>query len=105
MKYHLAVRSWVSGNGRRKMTLKRAVLFVVASTLIGAGAGVVIGLVLGRTMPGYYRSIFPGGHEPGFDPVAVGIGQGLAQGLAGGAVVGVLLVAIVAWHDVRTSSR
>lgn len=87
------------------MTLQRASLFVGASTLLGGIAGASIGSFLGRTMPGYYRGVFVTGSDPAFDPVAVGFGQGLTQGLAGGAAVGICLVAIVAWHDVRVSTR
>lgn len=83
------------------MRIRRAVLFVGGGALIGALVGVSVGFVLGRFLPGYYRSIFVRGDDPQFDPVAIGVGLGLTQGLIGGACIGLLLVAILAWHDVR----
>lgn len=56
---------------------------------------------MGTFNPGYYRAVFHSGQEPWFDPVSVGIGQGVGQGVAGGAGVGLALVAIFVWRDVR----
>ncbi|MFZ5830145.1 MAG: hypothetical protein ACOY3P_08655, partial [Planctomycetota bacterium] len=44
---------------------------------------------------------FTNGHEPGFDPVSVGIGQGLTQGTVGGMLVGLVIVALLCWREVR----
>lgn len=87
------------------MNLPRAVSVVVGSIVVGALAGAGVGFVLGKFLPDYYRNLLVHGREPGFDPLAVGIGQGLTQGLVGGALIGVVLVAILAWHDVRRGAR
>lgn len=78
----------------------RAVSTVVVTAALGGGAGTGIGWLLGTQMPNYYRSVFMGGSDPNFDPVAVGIGQGLTQGLAGGLVVGTAIVALLVWREI-----
>jgi hypothetical protein len=89
------------GGGRMNLAAIAAVATVVACTVLLAGVGAGIGWALGTCVPGYYRSVFPGGNDPRFDPVAVGVGQGLTQGAAGGVPVGLAVVAILAWRDVR----
>lgn len=83
------------------MTFTRAIAAVLATTLLLAAVGGGIGYALGRFAPGYYRSVFHGGNDPGFDPVSVGVGQGLTQGTAGGVVAGLVVVALLCWRDVR----
>jgi hypothetical protein len=87
------------------MSISRAVTTVVACSLIFSLLGGAAGYLLGKLMPGYYRGIFHGGASPYFDPVQVGLGPGVTQGLAGGAVIGLLIVALVAWHDARSGRR
>ncbi|MGL4462539.1 MAG: hypothetical protein ACRC1K_10310 [Planctomycetia bacterium] len=85
--------------------MNRAAMIAVATiafcTVLFAGLGGGVGWALGTYFPGYYRSVFRGGNEPWFDPVAVGVGQGLTQGVAGGVVVGLAVVAILAWRESR----
>lgn len=77
---------------------------IVFLTAIGGGVlGVVVGALLGRFVPGYYRSVFARGDAPDFDPVAVGIGQGLTQGVGFGALVGCVLVGLHYWYRSRES--
>jgi hypothetical protein len=83
------------------MTLGRAIAVIVACTLVIAGIGAGVGFALGSLVPGYYRSVFRGEREPGFDPIAVGLGQGLTQGTAGGVVTGLVVVALLCWREVR----
>ncbi|MGL4423296.1 MAG: hypothetical protein ACRCZF_21730, partial [Gemmataceae bacterium] len=83
------------------MTIKAAVTTVTVCTVLFAGIGAGIGWALGTYSPGYYRSVFHGGQEPWFDPVAVGVGQGLTQGVAGGVAVGLVVVALFLWADSR----
>lgn len=83
------------------MKITSSISTFVGCTLLGAGIGGGIGYALGKLAPGYYRSVFVGGNEPSFDPVAVGIGQGITQGAAGGIVVGLALVVLFIWRDVR----
>jgi len=78
-----------------------AVATVTACTVLLAGVGAGIGWAVGTYSPGYYRSVFRSGNEPWFDPVAVGVGLGLTQGVAGGVVVGLAVVAILTWREVR----
>jgi hypothetical protein len=84
------------------MSIGRAVASVAACTVVFSFFGATAGYLLGKLMPGYYRSVFYGGDSPSFDPVQVGVGQGLTQGAVGGAVIGLILVALVAWHGNRS---
>jgi hypothetical protein len=79
-----------------RMTVARGFTVIVASGIAFAIAGGLIGSTLGRSMPGYYRAVFPGGERPDFDPVQVGIGLGITQGLVAGLVVGSVVVLAVA---------
>lgn len=83
------------------MTVRIALATIVQCTLLVAAFGAVAGYTLGTLAPGYYRSVFRSGREPGFDPVRVGVGQGLTQGTAGGVVVGLAVVALLCWRDLR----
>ena len=83
------------------MTVRTALATVAASTALFAGIGGGVGWAIGTFNPGYYRAVFSTGREPWFDPVSVGIGQGVGQGVFGGAVVGLALVALFVWRDVR----
>ena len=84
-----------------RMTILGAVATIAGSTVAFAIIGAGVGWALGMYAPGYYRSVFQGGNEPWFDPVAVGLGQGLTQGVAGGVVVGLVVVALLIWRDSR----
>lgn len=83
------------------MSITRAIVTVLISVLLLAAIGAGIGGALGHFTPGYYRQIFRNGHDPQFDPLSVGIGQGLTQGVAGGVIVGLALVALLCWREVR----
>lgn len=83
------------------MTIPKAIVVVVTCALIVTAIGALMGGAIGAFVPGYYRSVFRGGHEPEFDPVAVGVGQGATQGIAGGVLVGMILVGIIAWRERR----
>jgi hypothetical protein len=79
-----------------RMTVARGFAIIVASGITFAIAGGLIGSTLARSMPGYYRAVFPGGERPDFDPVQVGVGLGITQGLMAGLVVGSVVVLAVA---------
>jgi hypothetical protein len=83
------------------MTIRAAIATIAACMGLLAGLGAGIGWAIGTYSPGYYRSVFPRGNEPWFDPVAVGVGQGLTQGVSGGVVVGLAVVTIFVWRDSR----
>jgi hypothetical protein len=86
------------------MTIRELLTLVFSSTLFFTGLGGGVGFLLGIFLPDYYRTIFRGGNEEGFDPLAVGIGQGLTQGLTAGAIVGVLLAVVLTWYRAKTFS-
>ncbi len=83
------------------MTVRDALVTIAASTALFAGIGGGVGWAMGTLNPGYYRAVFRTGQEPWFDPVSVGIGQGVGQGVAGGAFVGLVVVALFVWREVR----
>ncbi|MBM4030787.1 MAG: hypothetical protein FJ291_03280 [Planctomycetes bacterium] len=80
------------------MKLWTALLAVLAATLAGGLLGTGVGFAIGKLAPGYYREVFPGGRQPGFDPAALGVGLGLTQGLAAGLFVGLVVVIVVSWR-------
>jgi hypothetical protein len=84
------------------MAIGRAILTVAACSVLFSLLGGAAGYLLGTLIPGYYRGVFRAGDLRGFDPVQVGTGLGVSQGLMGGAVVGLILVALVAWHDAQS---
>jgi ABC-type Fe3+ transport system permease subunit len=83
------------------MTAKKALATVLVWTLTFACLGMLLGAVLGATVPQYYRSVFPNGDLPTFNPLQVGIGLGAAQGTILGAVLSVIVLALLAWRDNR----
>ena len=87
------------------MTWAKGILIVVATTAAGGLGGLAIGAALGAFVPGYYRLVFRSGNNPDFDPVAVGIGQGLTQGIASGVVIGLGVVAAIAWFKTKRVPR
>jgi hypothetical protein len=70
--------------------------------LVFAFGGGLVGLALGRFMPGYYRGIVSGGRMPDFNPTDVGIGLGSSQGIMVGVVVGGLVAMALAWKRRRS---
>jgi hypothetical protein len=86
------------------MQFGKAVAWIGLTSVIFAAIGALIGFLLGKAAPGYYRSVFGGGSDPLFDPVAVGLGQGLTQGLVLGAGVGLILVLSNWWKEAKLAS-
>lgn len=81
-------------------------LATVVGTAVGFGiAGTTIGAFLGKYTPGLFLSLLPYRDSEVFDPMEVGIGLGLVNGLAWGIVIGILVVAILSWREVRLSQR
>lgn len=85
------------------MTLTKALITVIVSAVVTALLGAAIGCLLGTFAPAYYQAtfFFAALDDQNFDPVKVGIGLGITQGAAAGLAVGILLVAILAWYDLR----
>jgi membrane protein YqaA with SNARE-associated domain len=85
------------------MTITKAILTVVICMAIGALIGGSVGFLIGYFTPHALAMQFRLGNN--FDPVQVGVGVGIPQGLMLGAAVGVVLVAIMSWREVRMQAR
>ncbi len=83
------------------MTIRMAVSTLVCCTLLFAGTGAAGGFLLGEFAPEYYRTVFYGGRDPGFDPVSKGVMLRLVQGTTAGLIVGLAIIAIVCWWKWR----
>src|SRR5262245_925750 len=93
---HRTSRGEKSMSEGARMTIVRGFSIIVAGGLAFAIAGGLIGSTIARSMPGYYRAVFPGGDRPDFEPVQVGVGLGITQGFIAGLVVGSVVVLAVA---------
>jgi hypothetical protein len=91
----------IAHSGANEHSLLRGGATVLLATLIGGLLGLALGAGLGYFLPAYYRSVFPGGEQPHFDPLAVGIGLGLSQGCMLGGVCGVGLAGLQFWFRAR----
>jgi hypothetical protein len=81
-------------------------LATVVGTAVGFGAaGTAIGVLLGKVAPGFFRQMLPLRDPANFNPLELGFGLGLTNGLGWGLVVGVLLVAIIAWKETRLTRK
>ena len=87
------------------MNITKALATVVGTALGFGVAGTGIGVFLGKVAPGFFRQMLPLRDPASFNPQEVGIGLGLTNGLGWGLVVGVLLVAIIAWKESRLTRK
>ena len=85
------------------MTPKTALITVLLWSVVFACVGSAIGATIGAVAPEYYRSVFRGGHSPEFNPLQVGIGLGATQGVASGIAISIVVLALLAWRDVRSA--
>ena len=77
-------------------------LATVVGTAVGFGiAGTGIGAFLGNFTPAFFRNVLPFRDPETFDPMELGVGLGLVNGLIWGMVIGILIVAILSWKEVR----
>lgn len=83
------------------MTLTRAVVMTAATTTVCAVVGMAAGAALGHWCPNYYRSVLAARPGVEMDPVQVGVGFGLNAGVFTGILVSLILVAIVAYFELR----
>ena len=83
------------------MTLTRALATIGVTTIVCTVTGAGVGAALGHWCPDYYSAVLR--TRPGIelDPVQIGIGFGLNAGVFSGLVVGGLVVAIVAFFELR----
>ena len=79
------------------MTAGPALLITLFAALGGAFLGATVGGLLGVLAPTYYQSVFSGP----VDPIPTGLGLGIAQGLILGGVVGLGIVGILTWREVK----
>jgi len=77
---------------------------ILGSMVVGSGSGLILGVVIGKFAPGYYRGIFSNGSDASFDPLSMGVGLGLTQGAAFGAAVGIVSVVVFLWYRSRWST-
>lgn len=85
------------------MTITKAILAVLICMIIGAIIGGSVGFLIGYFTPHALAIQFRLGND--FNPVQVGVGIGIPQGLMLGSAVGVALVAIISWREVRMQTR
>lgn len=83
------------------MTTKNALITVLAWGVIFACVGSAMGAMIGAVAPEYYRSVFRVGHSTEFNPLQVGIGLGATQGVSSGIAIAIIVLALLAWRDVR----
>ena len=90
------------------MRLVAVLAFVMASSLFFSAVGCTIGYEIATVAPQYYRTGLNHGYgpeflrvEPELPAMEVGMGLGLIQGAAAGAAVGVIVVAILNWYELR----
>ena len=87
------------------MTIKKGIATILGCGIGGAAIGGALGYAIGVLAPGAYIGMFRLPPDGEIAPTEIGLGLGIAQGLILGAVIGVLLVAIVAWYEVRTRQK
>lgn len=73
---------------------------VATGTAFGVAGG-IIGYLIGRSAPDFYRVAFRWEGVPPFDPRALGLALGLVQGLMVGIGVGLVVVLAVTWSERR----
>lgn len=85
------------------MTVKTAFVTVFLWGIAFACVGAAIGATIGSFAPEYYRSVLRHGDSPNFSSLQVGIGLGATQGIASGVAISLVVVALLAWRDVRAA--
>jgi hypothetical protein len=83
------------------MTVARAFTITAASGFLCGTLGGLIGYLLGKLAPDYFRTIFRVPPEMEFNPMQAGVGLGLVQGLMTGIGIALLIVIAVTWFEVR----
>jgi hypothetical protein len=83
------------------MTARRAITIVASCTILFGLIGTGVGLGLGNFVPNYYRSICIDGRQEGFDPIDFGVSMGLTKGAFGGALIGLVVVVLLCWREIR----
>ena len=71
----------------------------MSTVIFGLGGGVV-GNLVGRMLPAYYRAVF----DENVDPIPTGTGLGVTQGAGAGIVVGLAIVVAFSFRGKRQQS-
>lgn len=87
------------------MNIRKAFLLLTSTTIFFTVLGGLVGFLLGKYLPNYYKSIFRNGQDAEFDPLAMGVGQGLTQGITAGAVIAIIFLIVMVWHDVKSGGQ
>jgi hypothetical protein len=88
-----------------KQLLVGVVVFVASVVLCAIGGG-LLGKFIAVQYPSYYPSVFPtAATQPDFDATEVGIGTGVGQGAAAGLFVGAVSVLALAIANRRRGDR
>ncbi|MEQ9587975.1 MAG: hypothetical protein RJS97_08475 [Parvibaculaceae bacterium] len=83
------------------MTTKTALTTVLTWAVVFACVGCTMGAMIGVVAPDYYRTVFRGGESPDFNPLQIGVGLGVTQGAASGIAISLVVLALLAWRDIR----
>lgn len=83
------------------MTLRRSLLAIVGIGLVLGIIGALIGAAIGLLIPDFYRTVFRIAPGEGINLVSLGTGLGLTQGISFGIGVGLVVVIVCAWREVR----
>lgn len=86
------------------MTPLRGTILLASLATVGAVLGGLAGATISFIAPGYYQAVFEDRLHPTVDPIQMGIGLGAGQGAGAGLVLGVVLVAFLAWKSVRAEN-
>lgn len=87
------------------MTITKGITTIALTALFSGIVGAVIGYLIGTISPEYYRIVFRAGDAPQFDAPMLGLAVGLGQGVTTGVVVGLGIVLLVTWYEVRQIER
>ncbi len=79
------------------MTSGTAFRIVFMAALGGSIFGAALGGLLAVMLPNYYASVFSGP----VDPLQTGLGLGISQGLVAGGAVGLGIVGVLTWREVK----
>lgn len=83
------------------MTIAKGLTTVVLTGLGFGLVGAAIGYLIGTISPEFYRIVFSVKPELQFDSKMVGLALGIGQGATMGVVVGLGIVLLVTWYEVR----
>ncbi len=82
------------------MTAAKAIVTVAGCALIGTIIGGMVGYLLGTYAPDFIAALFPRS-RPESSYVQIAVGLGTVNGGFIGVGVGVVIMAILAWHQSR----